>query len=152
MVVLAASASAHSLVDRVFLSHLRRWGLELAYSTLGAYFLFNGMLYSMCVRQRPRTPLPEKGWIFPVPTKYGTCYTSAFESLMQRYFFTVWIPIFVVAFMLSLTYRESWIPGRSIGDNLRDQRASQDKDLNFRRAVAFFVVEVLVVCALWRWA
>jgi hypothetical protein len=85
--------------------------------------------------------MPEKGWIFPVWTKFGTCYTSAF---------TVVIPVFTVAFMLPLTYRESWIPGRSIGDNLRDQRAAQDRDLNFWRAVVFFVAEILILWALWR--
>ena len=104
-------------------SHLRRWGLELAASALIACFLFNGVLYSMCVHYRPRTLLPEKGWISPVTTKFGTCYTSAFESLMQRHFFAVSIPIFIVAFVLTLTYREGWILGRSIGDNLRNQRA-----------------------------
>jgi hypothetical protein len=101
-------------------SHLRRWGLEFAGSALIAYFLFNGVLYSLCVHYRPRAPLPEKRWISPVTTKFGTCYTSAFESLMQRHFFVVWIPIFIVAFVLTLTYREGWIPGRSISDNLRN--------------------------------
>lgn len=132
-------------------SHLRRWGLELAASALVAYFLFNGMLYSMCVHYRPRTPLPEKGWISPVTTKFGTCYTSAFESLMQRHFFAVWIPIFIFAFVLQLTYRGSWIPGRGIGDNLRNQRASQDWDLNFQRMAIFLVIEAFILCSFWHW-
>jgi len=132
-------------------SHLRRWGLELAASALIACFLFNGVLYSMCVHYRPRTLLPEKGWISPVTTKFGTCYTSAFESLMQRHFFAVSIPIFIVAFVLTLTYREGWILGRSIGDNLSNQRASQDQDSSFRRTAVFFVIEALVLCSSWRW-
>jgi hypothetical protein len=132
-------------------SHLRRWGLELAASALVGYFLFNGVPYSMCVHYRPRTPLPEKGWTSSVTTKFGTSYTSAFESLMQRHFFAVSIPIFIVAFVLQLTYRGSWIPGRSIGDNLKDQRASQDQDLNFRRMAVFFAIEVLILCSFWHW-
>ena len=125
--------------------------LELATSALVAYFLFNGVLYSMCVHYRPRAPLPEKGRISPVTTKFGTCYTSEFESLMRRHFFAVSIPTFMVAFVLQLTYRRSWIPSRSIGDNLKDQRASRDQDLNFRRMVVFFVIEALILCSFWHW-
>jgi hypothetical protein len=132
-------------------SHLRRWGLELAASALIAYFLFNGVLYSMCVHYRPRTSLPEKGWISPVTTKFGTCYTSAFESLMQRHFFAVSIPIFIVAFVLTLTYKKDWSPGQSLGDNLREQQAAQDQDLNYRRTAIFFTIEALILCSLWHW-
>jgi len=132
-------------------SHLRRWGLELAFSAQVAYFLFNGLLYSVCVHYRPAKPLPEMGWISPVTTKFGTCSTSAFESLMQRYFFAVSIPIFIVAFVLTLTYGEDWIPGGPIGLNLKNRRASLDRDLNFRRIAVFFVIEALVLGSFWRW-
>jgi hypothetical protein len=132
-------------------SHLRRWGLEFAASAWVAYFLFSGVLYSMCVHYRPRTPMPGKGWVTPVTTKFGTCYTSAFESLMQRLSLAVLIPIFIVMFVLTLTYRGNWIPGRSIGENLRDQRASQDQDLNYRRMAVFFVMDALILCSFWHW-
>jgi hypothetical protein len=131
--------------------YLRRWGLELACASLGAYFLFNGLLYNVCVRDRPRTPMPANGWIFPVWTKFGICYTSAFESLMQRYFFIGWASIFVIAFLLGETYRENWIRGRSLSDNLAAQQVARDRDLNGWRAAVFFVVEVFVLCVIWRW-
>ena len=63
-----------------------------------ATFLFNGVFYGVCVHDRPRLPWPAKGWTFPITTKFGTCYTSAFESLVQRYFMRVWVPVFMVAF------------------------------------------------------
>jgi hypothetical protein len=59
-----------------------------------------GVLYSLCIHYRPPTPWPEKGWISSITTKFGTCYTSEFEARMQRYFFVVWITVFIVAFVL----------------------------------------------------
>jgi hypothetical protein len=104
-------------------SHLRRRRLELVGTILFVTFLFNGVFYSLCAYYRPRMPWPAKGWTFPVTTKFGTCYTSAFESLAQRCSIWIWIPVFLIAFVLQFTYTEGWNSGQNIGQNLRKQRA-----------------------------
>jgi hypothetical protein len=84
--------------------HLRRWGPELSGSVLLTYFLFNGVLYDMCVHFRPRAPEPLCGWVVPVTTKFVTCYTSQFESAVQQHFIAIGASLFLVAFALKATY------------------------------------------------
>ena len=70
---------------------------------------------------------------------------------MQRYFFAVWIPVFIVAFVLQSTYRAGWVPGGNLGQNLLDQRAYQDRDLSVPRMALFFIIEAFILCSFWRW-
>ena len=132
-------------------SHLRRWALELAGSFFFAYFLFAGVLYDLCVHYRPRVPLAEKGWISPVWTKFGTCYTSAYDSQIQDYVFFICVPVFVIAAILQSTYRENWVADRTIGENLHAQRMSQDRNLNPWRSATFFIAEIAILCVFWWW-
>ena len=131
-------------------SHIRRWALEVVGALMLSSFLFNGGLYNVCANHRPRAPSPEKGWIFPFSTKFGTCYASKFETTVLNYFFFVWILLLLIGAILNSTDKRQQI---IYDPNQKKVVSISFNDLgnySYLRILIFFVIFLSIYLVVWR--
>jgi hypothetical protein len=130
------------------LLNLRPWAFEAAIGLLVSTFLFNLTIYEVCVSARSAAPAGA-GNIVRVSTKYGARYVSAYEAFWMDHFFAVWMPLFVLGFLLKATYRGRRIRYDPLKGRVVDEFIYEDGDVSGRRCVAWFVASAVALIGSW---
>ena len=109
-------------------------------------FLFNLVVYAICVAYRPTDPDIARGFIYAASTRYGTRYVSAFESFWITQFWEVWAGLFLLVVVLKASYRgRRRIQYDPLKSKVVDEFAYEEGDVSKRR----FLISAAVLTVLW---